>query len=861
MDEIDFDSAFAGLTGHSPWLWQRRLWLDWFSRGQYPDACCLPAGLGKTSVIAIWLIALARHPDLVPRRLVYIVNRRTVVDQSTRVAESIRDRLPLVPAVSRALSRLCAVRPADPGRPLAISTLRGQYADNREWIADPSRPAVIAGTVDMIGSRLLFSGYGIGFRGRPLHAGCLGQDVLIVHDEAHLEPAYQHLICSIREEQMRCKDFRRMHVMELTATPRASSDAVVNLSVQDRADSVVRQRIEARKTIRLHENADEKRIAVEIADLALRHQYSGSAVLVYVRKVSDAARVASRLPKGACLQLTGTLRGLERDRLVSHPIYQRFLPESSRDPAVAPAAGTVYLICTSAGEVGVDLSGDHLVCDLSTWDSMVQRFGRVNRYGLRIDSCMDIVCPREMDEHRRRTLELLRQLGGNGSPAALGALDPDACIAAFAPPPTILPTSSILYDAWALTSIRGEMPGRPAVESYLHGISDDPPETYVAWRDEVGIMTGKLLHVYQPEDLLDDYPIKPHELLRDITTRVMSCVGKLSAPDWTPVWIVAEDNTVEVADLGTIRKGKKDRMEHKTLLLPPAAGGLGEHGMMTAGSSTANDVADEWYDGRGNRRRCRVWDNTAPPAGMRLIREIDTDPAADYSEVSGQKGDEAADQSASPRYWRWYERPPGADSEGATAHDLPVALPVHTGDVVRRIEGICAALKMPDDLQRVLRLAAQYHDEGKRRDLWQRSIGHQMPENPGPDDWIAKSGAEMELPGFRSGYRHEFGSLIDAHSGIEFQSLSVDDQDLVLHLIAAHHGRARPYFPPDESWDPEPGGKDVSTIAAEVPRRFARMQSKYGRWGLAYLESLLRAADQIASAEAREPGHEMEAAS
>jgi CRISPR-associated endonuclease/helicase Cas3 len=38
--------------------------------------------LGKTSIIPLWLIALATGAAL-PRRLVYIVNRRTVVDQAT----------------------------------------------------------------------------------------------------------------------------------------------------------------------------------------------------------------------------------------------------------------------------------------------------------------------------------------------------------------------------------------------------------------------------------------------------------------------------------------------------------------------------------------------------------------------------------------------------------------------------------------------------------------------------------------------------------------------------------------------------------------------------------------------------------
>jgi len=45
-----------------------------------------------------------------------------------------------------------------PGGALAVSTLRGQFADNRQWADSPSQPAIIIGTVDMIGSRLLFSG-------------------------------------------------------------------------------------------------------------------------------------------------------------------------------------------------------------------------------------------------------------------------------------------------------------------------------------------------------------------------------------------------------------------------------------------------------------------------------------------------------------------------------------------------------------------------------------------------------------------------------------------------------------------------------------------------------------------------------
>ncbi|HUG70748.1 MAG TPA: type I-U CRISPR-associated helicase/endonuclease Cas3, partial [Pirellulaceae bacterium] len=231
---MNFEDAFKHLTGNSPFPWQESLYRDWFSVGKLPATCCLPTGLGKTSVVAVWLIALAQHPDRVPRRLVYVVNRRTVVDQTTTEVENYRAKLksePALQAIREQLEALCALpvqgKNDKPDSPLALSTLRGQFADNREWSADPARPAVIVGTVDMIGSRLLFSGYGVGFKGKPLHAGFLGQDVLLVHDEAHLEPAFQKVIEAIRDEQNKERepigDQRKLKVMALTATARSTA--------------------------------------------------------------------------------------------------------------------------------------------------------------------------------------------------------------------------------------------------------------------------------------------------------------------------------------------------------------------------------------------------------------------------------------------------------------------------------------------------------------------------------------------------------------------------------------------------------------------------------------------------------------
>ncbi|MBV9702094.1 MAG: hypothetical protein JO163_05155, partial [Methylobacteriaceae bacterium] len=173
-----FRDAFRALTGHDPFRWQQRLYEEHFatfepSQVELPSTVDIPTGLGKTSIIVIWALALAWQAAngivRLPRRLVYVVNRRTVVDQATDVAMRLRERLRRAAAdgvlqrVRHALGELC-IDPIDDASPLAISTLRGELADNREWQADPARPAIIIGTIDMVGSRLLFSGYGVSRR-------------------------------------------------------------------------------------------------------------------------------------------------------------------------------------------------------------------------------------------------------------------------------------------------------------------------------------------------------------------------------------------------------------------------------------------------------------------------------------------------------------------------------------------------------------------------------------------------------------------------------------------------------------------------------------------------------------------------
>src|SRR5579884_1473996 len=86
MIPLEFRTQFERLTGRRPFPWQEDLYFR-LESGNPPSGCDIPTGLGKTSVVALWLIALANQSAKVPRRLVYVVNRRTVVDQTTAEVE------------------------------------------------------------------------------------------------------------------------------------------------------------------------------------------------------------------------------------------------------------------------------------------------------------------------------------------------------------------------------------------------------------------------------------------------------------------------------------------------------------------------------------------------------------------------------------------------------------------------------------------------------------------------------------------------------------------------------------------------------------------------------------------------------
>lgn len=871
---IEFPGAFLALTGHSPMRWQTRVFDKMLAGVDEELEIRLPTGLGKTSIIVTWLIALSRQASgfqiTLPRRLVYVVNRRTVVDQATEVVNGIRERLlrPHDPqwaehweVLLRIRSALCLLSTDD--FPLAVSTLRGELADNEEWKVNPAGAAVIVGTVDMIGSRLLFSGYGDGRYRRPQHAGLIGQDSLVVHDEAHLTSPFGRLLRGVRQAQLADSEPRPIRIAELSATLRnePSRSNVVSLEPDDEEEEPVYLRMNAAKRLHLHQVAD-RSLTTRIAGLAFEHDKSSARVLVYVRSPRDAQDVAKKLARltkdterARVAILTGTVRGYERDRLVqSNEVYRHML-----DPRGEPPEKTVYLVSTSAGEVGMDADADHMVCDPATLESLVQRLGRVNRLGRPAVARVDLVWTGNHREPKRKsgyhlavshTLELLLgwaadadgpiDVSPKGIASLMDAISPCQREKAFTPVPGTLDLSDILFDGWSLTSV-DELPGRPELEAYLHGVEDDdPPTTQVAWRREVELFSQHGIG----EDSISEWfricPVRVVERVTGNTSDVRRELQKLlrthrksrqnETADFDVVVLDSHANARRMRVSTALGDANLWRLYHRTLVLPSCIGGLDAGGML---DGTALEPVEQ-IDVADGPDRCRVFpgEDATSPAGWRERGRV---VLRDASEGTDADGPEVSIMLSMP-----------GSALALDSHELSrfdQTLDEHTEAIVAAMEGLGTRAGLSPEILTALIVACRWHDVGKNRIVWQRyALKGEAPEP------YAKSNSYL-APRALGGYRHELGSLLDAMRDEEVKRHP--ERDLILHLIAAHHGHARPHFS-SRSFDREAYTTSENREAAdEAMQRFGRLQRVFGRWGLAWLEALMRNADMAAS---QQPG-------
>jgi len=809
--------------------WQEQLFFE-FVAGGCPPRVCVPTGLGKTSVMDVWLLALAWEAGqraamrTVPTRLVWVVDRRVVVDQATEEAESLAKRLtedPRCSGMRQALADSCVGGGSD--GTLAVSTLRGEFADNRQWSRDPLRPAIIIGTVDMVGSRLLFSGYGDSRGRRPMHAGLLGQDALIVNDEAHLTPAFAELLERLSGLAGGQRPLRTM-LLSATLRDATASSFPENLDA-DLENPVFEKRYRAVKRLHLCEHEDAKKEILRLAN------EPGGRTLVFTRSPEDARRIAASVEskhKGAHpALLTGTQRGWERDRLIENPVVQRFRSKESPNRAAEPC----WLIATSAGEVGIDLSCDRLITDLDTADHLLQRFGRLNRFGETEGDAYVVYSPKqtigEKGERLRATLDYLKTLPDvSAERLRIQPPLPEALSAA----PHSAPLLPWHIDVWSMTSISSkDWPSRPAVEYWLRGEDEEvsPPETYVAWREDAEDLASRGVAQSDREEVFDCYPVIAQERLKAYTN---SLPEELEAGGYLAQSAILIGTDGEVV-AGTLRELIEDqrRLRYATLVLPPRVGYLDANGMVDWARSTDKLTTEEAdrYDKSGTtgreRRKFGPDEQSSAQAGFRKRYTVQM-ASEDENEVG-------------PR-WVYFV---GARSAGALTHGKEL-LEAHRKRVATTAAGLARGAGLDARVVEIYEWAGKWHDAGKDRDIWQRAVGNGDGSAP-----LAKS--DDMRPRLLDGYRHELGSLLDAEEQVP-ADFTPSERDLALHLVAAHHGWARPHFP-ERTFD-KGAYRRSERAALECARRFGSLQREYGAWRLAYLETLFRAADAIASASASE---------
>ena len=823
MSVFHFPTYFSALNhGRTPFHWQQLLY-DKFLDGEIPALIDLPTGTGKTSVMSIWLLALAgrqqmKSPGHFPRRLVWVVDRRVVVDQVE--AEAVRIAKALTDPDNNELTeilRSISVSGADLNEPvIATSTLRGEHEDNRAWRNDPSRPAVIAGTVDMIGSRLLFSGYGVSWKMRSIHAALLAQDTLIVNDEAHLTPAFAALIEQIAEQS---GSHRALRTIRMSATPNADSPESfpANLAA-DLAHPLFAQRVNAPKHLELSEVADHNK---EIERLAL---IPAGRTAVFVRSPKQARKIANVLSKefeDSVVVITGEMRGLERNQILQNPIIKRLGTPENGDETPC------WIVATSAAEVGMDFSVQRLITDLDSADHLIQRFGRLNRFGATQGNAIVVGAAKQRKDDKRfeATWNYLHTLNGDVSPQQLRDLPPDSNETMGTPPPfpPLLPWQ---IDVWSMTSIRQlDWPDRPQVEPWLRGAEEKTaPETYVAWRDETADLTNSAVPLSDVQQALDAFPIQSHEKLKQYTYELLTALEEY--PDVPAVLQLADGEVIP----GTIRDllGKhRNEFAYSTLILPTYVGVLDKHGMVEWAplAKSKEDVKNRDVANTGKREK-------------RKVNGDERDTHLDFKQRFRLKIYGFADPETVQHSWYFWTAKPDHP-----ANDKSEELATHLADTEQVAKQLADRLNLAGIdpvLPQIIAWSAANHDLGKNRKIWQKVFG----DEDRPEIIVAKSDKSYVNGRALAGFRHELASVIDAGPHLP-ADWTIEQQDLALHLIASHHGFARPHFP-EKAVDRENVGKS-QRIALETAQRFSRLHRQWGPWTLAYLESVLRAADAIAS--------------
>lgn len=674
MDPLNpnqFPEFFRAVHGHEPFDWQKRLAKEVLEDG-WPDVIRVPTACGKTAVLDIAVFELAIQADHQPsqrtaaRRICFVIDRRLVVDEiadteldpNTKKARghAIRLRNAIhaaaagtdVDAALKAVAGRIKELAADTSDPLRVVRLRGGVYRDDGWAADPLTPTVLISTVDQIGSRLLFRGYGVGTRSRPVHAGLLAFDTRIILDEAHLSAIFGHAVADLQRYQGRAERpplpaARLVNIVAMSATAKPAG-RVFELLDQERKDIRLSPRLVASKpaelvsvqveaipkqmreqqprTARQHEHQNRDKFVRKVVEQAESPAFSGDGtpspqvVGIVVNRVATArsafellrAQKEEGLGRDAIL-LTGRIRPYDRDRLLNNWLpWMRAGRQTKIDRPL-------FVVATQTVEVGANLDFDALVTEAAPLAALRQRFGRLDRLGARNKSHAAVVIRSDHAGSAHDDPIYGKAIGATwkwlsktkhvdfginhlDSKLKKVRLEDLAAMETKAPDvPLMFPAH---LDAWVQTDPLPEPD--PDVAPFLHGRADTAADVQVVWRADLRLdnkESWRAIVSLIPPRSREALPVPIYEAQRWLRNEAAGEIADIEGPaietesrgkaEMRQVlrWRGSTERATTVID------DPEDVRPGDTIIVPSSYGGSDAFGWNPGSHAPVQDVADE----------------------------------------------------------------------------------------------------------------------------------------------------------------------------------------------------------------------------------------------------------------------------